>query len=272
MKILSVVVTYFPNRKLLINNINAFIDSVDKVLIWENTPENEKIHYRFVECEKIEYCGDGINSISHALNFAWIYAKKNGYNYILTMDQDSLWEDFCLYLNKTIFNKSMPLGIWGPNTFQQNFDKYIGLCQVDAIITSGMLLDVEIVDKIGGWNELFSIDCVDYEFCLKAKDVGVNVYLLGDCHLIQRYGTPKKVKMFGHEAQLRNDSPARLYSIYRSLVVLMRMFPSNLFLKRDFWDNWMGLIKWILVFEDNRVKKVYAIFRGILSGIMFHIN
>ena len=34
--ILAIVVTYFPEEKLLKENVNAFIDSVDKVLIWEN--------------------------------------------------------------------------------------------------------------------------------------------------------------------------------------------------------------------------------------------
>ena len=90
MKILAIVVTYYPEKNLLKKNINAFIEYVDKVLIWENTPESEKLSFRFIHDEKIEYCGDGINSISHALNYGWKYAKRNGYDYLLTMDQDSI--------------------------------------------------------------------------------------------------------------------------------------------------------------------------------------
>ena len=70
MKILAIVVTYFPEKELLEKNISAFINDVDRVLIWENTPDEKKLEYRFIDNSKIEYCGDGINSISHALNYA----------------------------------------------------------------------------------------------------------------------------------------------------------------------------------------------------------
>lgn len=92
--ILSIIVTYFPEKELLEKNINAIIHSVDKVLIWENTPSDQRDKYRFFNEEKVKYCGDGVNSISHALNYAWRYAQDNGYDYLLTMDQDSCFVDF----------------------------------------------------------------------------------------------------------------------------------------------------------------------------------
>ena len=93
-KILAIVVTYYPERELLEKSISAFIEDVDSVLIWENTPAKDKLSYRFIRHEKVEYCGDGTNSISHALNFAWQKARMSGYDYVLTMDQDSVWDDF----------------------------------------------------------------------------------------------------------------------------------------------------------------------------------
>ena len=41
-RILAIVVTYYPERDLLVRNVEAFIDHVDKVLIWENTPSKDK--------------------------------------------------------------------------------------------------------------------------------------------------------------------------------------------------------------------------------------
>ena len=67
-KILAIVVTYYPEKELLERNVQAFINRVDKVLIWENTPSPDKMSYRFISHEKVEYYGDGINSISRALN------------------------------------------------------------------------------------------------------------------------------------------------------------------------------------------------------------
>jgi len=52
-KILAIVVTYFPEKDLLEKNISAFIDYVDKVLIWENTPEKQRLQYRYTNTQKL---------------------------------------------------------------------------------------------------------------------------------------------------------------------------------------------------------------------------
>ena len=145
MKILAIVVTYFPEKDLLLNNVNAFINEVDHVLIWENTPESERIQHRFVQHEKVEYCGDGINSISHALNFGWKYAKDHDYDYLLTMDQDSQWEDFSDFLHRTVYDPEAPGGIWGPlhNGVKPE------VMERDTTMTSGMLIKISLINRIG---------------------------------------------------------------------------------------------------------------------------
>lgn len=263
MKILAIVVTYYPEKELLEKNISAFINHVDKVLIWENTPEQEKLNYRFIEHEKVEYHGDGINSISHGLNYGWQYAKKYGYDYLLTMDQDSVFENFYFYLQQTIFNLDTPKGIWGPEAYG---DKPKEIIESDKIITSGMLLSVELINRIGGWNEMFSVDCVDNEFCLRAKKDGIKTYIIGMSRLYQRYGKPKKVTFWGRSNIINYDSPGRLYSIYKNYVLLMRLFPENTKLKKEFWDGWIPLIKWTVVFGDKPIENLFAIIRGIISG------
>ena len=52
-KILAIVVTYYPEKELLERNVQAFINRVDKVLIWENTPSPDKMSYRFISHEKV---------------------------------------------------------------------------------------------------------------------------------------------------------------------------------------------------------------------------
>ena len=113
-RILAVVVTYYPEEDLLKNNIAAFIDEVDKVLIWENTPDVEKLQYRYIDNSKVEYCGDSVNSISRGLNYAWRYAQKEKYDYLLTMDQDSVFLNFQVLKEYALKNKDkhIILGPW----------------------------------------------------------------------------------------------------------------------------------------------------------------
>ena len=263
-KILAIVVTYYPDRDLLERNVSAFVDHVDKVLIWENTPERDKGAYRFLDHEKVEYCGDGINSISHALNSGWKYAKAHAYDYLLTMDQDSLLRNFDAFLQKTVFDHQAPDGIWVPLVNGVKNEETFQLR--DMAITSGALIPVTIIDKVGGWNELFSVDSVDTEFFSHVRSLRIGIYSVDDYLLMQHYGNPQIVRFLGHSVELRNDAPERLYFIYRNYVMAMRMYPDNHALSKDFWKVWIRKAFWIALFEAERKKKFHAIFRGIRDG------
>ena len=269
-RILAIVITYYPDRVLLEKNISAFIEDVDRVLIWENTPTEDRLSYRYIVHEKVEYCGDGTNSISHALNYAWQKARMSGYDYVLTMDQDSVWDDFHAYLEQTICNSKTPSGIWGPNAYD-DIDLN-GIQEYDKAITSGMLLKVELIDQVGGWNEFFPLDCVDDDFCLRAKRKGIRTYRFGMCRLHQQFGTPKKVSFLGHSSIICYDSPKRLYSIYKYHVILVRMFPEMECVKSELLGYWKRLIKWYVIGGAKPIRNFHAIFSGIISGLICKIG
>lgn len=271
-RILAIIVTYYPNKELLVKNISAFINDVDKVLIWENTPEAEKYQYRFINNSKIEYCGDGVNSISHALNYAWRYAEINGYDNLLTMDQDSVFENLSFFLENTIFNDNAPKGIWIPLMVNGNHsikqDSCLKVKEVFFGITSGMLLELSVIRKVGGWNEAFAIDGVDCEFCFHASRVGVKIYAFLNVFMYHQLGEYKKVRFMNRTFELRNYSARRYYAIYKSHVLLMRLFPEQ----KDFLNTckyyWGGMVKWIFMFESHRFQKMYYIVKGIAEGCL----
>lgn len=270
-RILAVVVTYYPEKDLLLQNILSFINNVDKVMIWENTPLDKAKQYRFIHDNKVEYKGDGINSISHAFNNAWHYARDNGFDYLLTMDQDSQWENgFVGYLKQTIGNSEAPKGIWGPIINKVKPSPVFE--ETDNVITSGMLVSLDIVDKVGGWNEFFKVDSVDVEFCMRAWKKGIPVYHVNSCMLNQRYGIPKPVSFMGHEVTLRNDSPQRLFNIYKNFSIIKRMYPERKEFRKMFFSSWIRRIKWILLFENNRIQKAWAIISGLIVGTFYNLK
>jgi len=264
--ILAIILTYFPEKELLEKNISAIIHSVDKILIWENTPSDLCGNYRFVHHQKVEYHGDGINSISHALNYAWRYAKAHGYDHLLTMDQDSCFEDFPRYLKQTILNEAAPKGIYSPpiegKTVANDFE------EVDMPITSGMLIPVGLIDKIGGWDEDFQIDSVDDEFCLHAHVLGIKTFVVSGVVMQHRLGLPATRKFLGHTITLRNYPPRRLHYIYRNNIILVRKYPQFSYIRRNLF-NWLKQIVWMTLFEGNKAKKLAAIIRGCIAGLTF---
>ena len=113
MKVLSIVVTYYPDISLLKENIGILLRYVDHILVWENMPKIDAVNYRVVDSPKIEFVGSGDNvGISRALNFAWKYAKEYGYEvpalhdyekYNYTDDRnDGLRKWYIDYMNKAI--------------------------------------------------------------------------------------------------------------------------------------------------------------------------
>lgn len=266
-KILAIVVTYYPEKDLLVRNIRAFIEHVDKVLIWENTPSPDKLQYRYFTHEKVEYYGDGVNSISRALNFAWEYANENGFDYLLTMDQDSYFENFDFYVNKTVFCKDAPDGIWTPQMNEEKVSEEYE--EIDIPITSGMLASIKIVNAIGGWNESYTIASVDDEFFLQAHQCKIKKYKVKDASLLQRFGITQVVTVFGHKLELRNYGPQRLYDIYRNNIILIRKYPKIDYLRKNFFHYWLKAIVLVFLFEKQRFRKTAAIFKGIISGLRY---
>ena len=264
-RILAIVVTYYPERDLLVENVGALIGYVDKVLIWENTPAPDKTDYRFVTDEKVLYYGDGINSISRALNYAWEYANENGFDYLLTMDQDSRFENFDFYVARTVLAKDAPAGIWTPQmngeTVTEDYE------EIDIPITSGMLASVDVVNSIGGWNEKYTIASVDDEFFLQAHLRGIKKWKVKGAKLVHRLGTPRVVRVFGHELVLRNYSPQRLHDIYRNNIILIRRYPKIDYLKNNFLHYWLKAIVLVFLFEEQRFRKTWCILKGIAAGL-----
>lgn len=270
--IIAVVVTYYPEKELLIKNLQSIINYVDEILIWENTPSSDRPQYRYVSNPKVSYHGEEENSITHALNYAWRYAVENKYDYLLTMDQDSVWEDFNGFLHQTIYNPSCPLGIWGPN-LNTHGDIDNEFSEERYLINSGMLQSVDTINKIGGWREDFRIDAFDIEYCYHAKEIGIKCYRVGGYKMEHTLGNPSIKRVFGKQLHLLNYSPSRLYEIYRNHIIVIRKYKETKVLKRNFLRFWMkNHLLAVLLAENNKMEKLCAIFRGVFSGITSSIN
>ena len=101
MKILAAIVIYNPDWSLLGDNIRAFYDHVDHILVWNNSDARIRLSdIRGLQpfFQKTTYKTLHKNvGIAQALNYAWHYAKEHGYDTLLTMDDDSVFEDYGTY-------------------------------------------------------------------------------------------------------------------------------------------------------------------------------
>lgn len=266
-KILAVVVTYYPNVEETQRNIQQFIEDVDSLIIWENTPVEDIEKYKFNidnNSGKILYMGIGCNVyIASALNHAVNYGFENNFTHILTLDQDSYFETghFRKYVEIICKYKSL-ISIFGPNP---NYSEP-GISDIpvekSTLITSGNIVKLDVFKNIGLYREDYKIDCVDYEFCFRAYRNGYKSYMVNSVLLKQEFGVLKKTRLGYY---ISNYSPVRLYFIARNNIKLYREYPDFIELSTVLSRIMKPFVK-IILSEPKKASKLLALFRGAIAG------
>jgi rhamnosyltransferase len=271
MKLAAVVISYYPNNVELINNIDRYIDSVEKLIIWENTPlqDREKYKIAFPESDKVVYMGTSKNEgIAYALNRSFEWAIQQGYTHIMTMDQDSLWKDYPHY--KTQVQKlenEHSISVFAP-VIIDNFSKITLRCNnEDFVITSGSIYCLSAFQKIGHFREDFFIDEVDNEFCVRSKKNGYKIKIITDTYLYQVFGQRRSSK--GLSKYTANYSAIRLFYQIRNRIWVWLEYSKMLsyrYLLRTLLLVVMRQSIIIILCESDKINKLKAIIKGLYCG------
>jgi rhamnosyltransferase len=275
----AVVVTYFPDREC-IDQIRQVLTQVDKVVVVDNTPlENRSMDVRaalqgFPNIELIENLMN--KGIAEALNQGLAFAAKDGFDWILTLDQDTQCNPdmvkTLIELSKSIKPKPLVLGsnYFDPQT--QRTKVPIGrndgeFLEQKTVITSGSLIDVSLGLSVGGFRSDYFIDQVDHEFCLRARANG---------HLVVISRKPLMTHSVGQSGGVRlpflgvlpNHPPVRKYYIARNTVVTVVTYwrKEPAWCLRRLVRLVLGLIEMALL-EERRVGKVRAFIDGVSDGL-----
>ncbi|MBP1617330.1 MAG: glycosyltransferase [Bacteroidetes bacterium] len=261
MKIAAIVITYNPNIDEVANNIMRFIDSVDKVIIWNNSlakillPDNYK--------DKIIYMGDGKNKfIAEPLNKALQFCILQKYDYLLTMDQDSTWINCNEFVEKVKNLHDEKVAIYAPNVNKQ-YPKGRETHEVESVITSGSLCNVLIMKELGGFREDYQIYWVDGEICYWARVNGYKLVVLSLFDMVQQFGKPSK-SIFGNYSA--NYSASSYYFLFRNMLWMRREFPQGVSLKCVIYTSKLYLTS-VLLGEDHKARKLFAIAKAYSHGI-----
>ncbi|GEN76167.1 hypothetical protein [Chryseobacterium hagamense] len=274
MKILGIVVCYYPNVEELCYNINQYVDYVDKLIIWKNSPIIESEISPFANNNfnsKIIFMGNEDNEgIAHPLNIAreMLLSGNEKFTHLLTMDQDSIWENFEYYKEQILeFNQDL---IFSPN-INRELNSVNPFTIVNMCITSGAVFSKYTLIKIGLFNETYSVDCVDYAFSFEAKKNSINIIKINCASMKQNYGVLVNSKFFGFNIQNNSYSAKRLYFLARNCILLWRDYPKEVdadFKKIILKSYIFGKAVKILLLEKDKFSKIFSIFLGFFAGIV----
>lgn len=268
MKIASIVVVYNSNLIELYNNIKRIISCVDILIVWRNS--NDDVNFlKSINEDKILFMGNGENLfIAEPLNVAVDWCLRNNYDYLLTMDQDSEWVNFDYFVNFVRECKDDETVIYAPNV---NYKKDIKepMLAVDSVITSGSLLNVKIVNKLGGFRNDYKIYWVDGEFCYWSRKNGYKIRIITSANLLQKFGNETKI-VFGFTTS--NYSAVVYYYIFRNMLWMHREHGNNAVSIKCILYTSLYNLRGIILGESHKLEKVKSIYDGIIDGCFKHIN
>jgi rhamnosyltransferase len=225
MKIAACVVLYNPDDNV-IDNINSYFQAVDKVIIIDNSESaNNKLAKQWQD--KVSYIALGKNlGIAKALNIGCETALKEGYDWVLTMDQDSFFSDKSFFeivrkkvhKNVAIYAASYTneYDRWVKN-YDQDFD------EIHFIITSANLLNLSAWKQVNGFEEKLFIDEVDHDFCLKLRRFNYTI-LSSKCIFLKHFVGEISDKSHNIKQKLNLHQPIRYYYIARNGLYLCKKY------------------------------------------------
>lgn len=267
MKLAAIIVTYHPNFQEVKHNIATFVNDVDMLIVWDNSEIPADFNYPKQLHPNIIFHQDGKNiGLSEAYNNAIQIAQSHDCTHIMTMDQDSTFENFAEYRRQLESFSDPAVGIF---TCPINNDIHDAGYRETTVCQSGSIYSLEMLQQIGNFREDLFIGMVDAEMSLRALEKGYKIYSVANCNLIQHIGSGRIVKFFGHPVEVSDYGPLRHFYDSRNRILLWHEFPYDVSLKHKIHHLWSRtkLITKIALFEQNKVKKIKAILLGTWYGL-----
>lgn len=257
--VVAVVVTYQPDLLQLKSQLDALRPQVQAVVLIDNGSSSnlaawmEKNSMRDHTLIQL----DGNYGIARAQNLGIEWARSQGATHVLLMDQDSLPAPDMVFVLLSAAQRHQDLAAVGPrylDTRQDNPPPFIRIrglrlerhacapsrpvVPVDYLISSGCLIPMEALDRVGLMREDLFIDYVDIEWGLRARSHGLQSY--GICMAAMAHSLGETPCYFMGRS-IPVHTPLRHYYHVRNAILLYResWVPFNWKLV----DGWRMLLK-----------------------------
>lgn len=294
MKIAAGIVLFNPDKERLQSVLNSLLMQVGLIIIYDNV--GNFAHFFNKDNEHILYMTQNTNmGIAYALNRIMEEAKKAGFEWVVTMDQDTLVPDDMLgeFTQCSIDDKTAiicPQVIDKRRPYMSIDDSEERFSVVDFCITSASCTNLKIWDDLGGFDESLFIDFVDNDYCKRLNIAGLNIIRCNRVIIDQQFGdiklkSAKKVAFFMwlssifHNKNIaklsykKNVSPLRVYYVHRNLIYLNEKFKKyggigyGNFYCNSFWGFLFYFSLPSLVRAGNKIRVLKSIVKGLRDGV-----
>ncbi|MBO6243805.1 MAG: glycosyltransferase [Clostridia bacterium] len=268
--VLAGIVTFNPDIGRLGECLRAVSKQIDAIYIFDNGSDNiEQIENLLGHSfNRIDLHKNTVTAvIATALSCIMDYAHEKNYEWVLTMDQDSVLQPGVIsaYLDGAkIYNDAgmFTCLIKDRNFVDEKYEKQKESYQkVQYCITSAAFTNVAAYKKTKGYDKEFFIDCVDFDICYSLIECGYQIYRVNHIGLLHEVGKGENRRFLWKKIVVYHEKPFRIFYLARNMKRMYKKHPQyNLFilLKKE-----LSLLIKIILYEDEKMKKIKYFLNGI---------
>jgi len=271
MKVLTGIITFNPNLKRLKENISAIYPQNTDIIIFDNGSHNKNEIYSIVKqigCNII--CSNDNKGIAYGLKVVMSYAAKYHYDWVLTLDQDSIAKSNLIheYIKYTYDSQigALTCIVKDRNFIETKKQQIHNLVEIDKCITSGCFMRVAAYNETEGYDTRMFIDSVDFDICYALRAAGYKIARVPFIGLLHEVGKGFNASFLGKQIIMYNEAAWRRYYMTRNEIYISKKFPQfQPFIKTILKCLWTTFL--VLIYEGDKVKKLWNGVHGIMDGI-----
>ncbi|MGV4117474.1 rhamnosyltransferase [Citrobacter freundii] len=286
--IAAVLVTFNPDLNIFQKAIDTISSQINHLIVVDNFSQNRHDIINFLSDKKevVLLPQDSNIGLAAAQNIGIQYIKNNIIvTHVILFDQDSIIEPFFmknliseeLELNK----KGIKVGAIGPSFYDpENNQVYpatvyvgpfikqvrLGEKPVEAtfLIASGCLINIDVLNHIGGMLEDLFIDYIDVEWSMRARKFGYKLFITSKASMAHSIGD-KRISLFGRTISCH--SSFRRYFLVRNSFKMLRLsyIPFG-YKTREIIFNFLRVLIGLATSSDKKKFIKYTVF-AIKDGI-----
>lgn len=277
--ILSATVVLYNPQEDVFDNICSYGNLIDYLIVIDNSVtvnQNLKLKLQNEFQSKLFYIENNENlGIAKALNIGTSKAIDFGSAWNLTMDQDSRFINFEHYIKclQSIQNQNN-VGLLAANTTRNAITLLPDAPTFEfeerkLAITSANFVNLSFFKQVGGYEEKFFIDLVDFDFCLKLRLHKLKILYFKDVLVEHNLGEVfKRRNILSRKIkEKREHSPQRAYYIARNYLLMAskyrKLFPKEFSFLKVINIVFIHDVTKILLYEDQKFQKLRAKLMGL---------
>jgi len=272
------IVSYNPGPEVRLT-LCSVLPQVSKVFVVDNASKPESGVALAELCAELGIVlianKDNIG-VAGAFNEAASMAISQGYEWMLLMDQDAvapvglvqqLMRGVDRWGGTRLPAVVCPISIESDPSGHQSVVPDADMA-VEFCMSAGSIVRLAAWKAVGGYDEDFFVDYVDFDFCFRCRQHGWEVVQVCATVMVHSSGSPTRHRFFWRRPATSNHSALRRYYISRNRILFYRKhwrFDARWVLRNV--CNAVIEVVLVVLFESSKHEKLVAIGDGIVDGL-----